>query len=391
MTIIDLHRVNCFLLRKQHLTDDSKIDDIVRITRDIGGLHATGPTSPYLSLFARGKDFTKEALDQELYVKRNLGKIRCMRKTIYALPKEMIPIAFAATRKMSEVNSVNFMKTMGVTFDQYGSVSARILAILKGQGLTTSEIKKATQAEFNISSIVNLMCDRGLLMRGKPKGGWKSNVHTYYLFGEYFTGVDLEGIDETKARRLLIERYLAAFGPVTETDIAWWAGFNKSDVRQILKDPRERVNEIKISGLEERHLLLSAQEEALRTSAVSRKHSVDLLPLLDPYLMGYKDRQRYLDHQFYHYVFDRSGNVTSTILVDGRITGVWEFAVEGRAVIKLLLFKKVEKDILAQICARAEETGKFIADGEVQMRECDSMTPLSERTAGGFMTPLKDS
>jgi hypothetical protein len=118
---------------------------------------------------------------------------------------------------------------------------------------------------------------------------------------------------------------------------------------------------------------------------------VGLLPFLDPYLMGYKHRHRYLDHQFYQYVFDRSGNVTSTILVDGMIAGVWEFTVEGQAILKLLLFKKVDKDILARIYARAEETGKFIADGEVKVRECDSMTPLPKRTAGGFMTPLRES
>ena len=57
------------------MTDDSKIDDVVQIVKDIGGLHATGSTVPYLSLFARTRNFVKKYLDEELYVKRNLGKI----------------------------------------------------------------------------------------------------------------------------------------------------------------------------------------------------------------------------------------------------------------------------------------------------------------------------
>ena len=36
--------------------------------------------------------------------------------------------------------------------------------------------------------------------------------------------------------------------------------------------------------------------------------------MLDPYLMGYKDRERYLDPRFKDFVFDRSGNVTNTIV-----------------------------------------------------------------------------
>jgi hypothetical protein len=34
-------------MRKQHLTDDSKTDDIVQIVKDVSGLHATIPKTPY--------------------------------------------------------------------------------------------------------------------------------------------------------------------------------------------------------------------------------------------------------------------------------------------------------------------------------------------------------
>ncbi len=56
---MDLERVNCFILGKHHLTEDSKIDDVVQITEDIGGLHATSPSTPYLSLFARAWNFKR--------------------------------------------------------------------------------------------------------------------------------------------------------------------------------------------------------------------------------------------------------------------------------------------------------------------------------------------
>ena len=60
MNIFNLDRINHFVLCRQHLSDDSRIDDIVQIVKDIGGLHATGPMGPYLSLFVRTKNFKIE-------------------------------------------------------------------------------------------------------------------------------------------------------------------------------------------------------------------------------------------------------------------------------------------------------------------------------------------
>ena len=67
MSDLNLSLVNNFILRKQHLTDDSKTDGIVQIVKDVGGLHATIPKTPYLSMFSRAKNFTREKLDEALY------------------------------------------------------------------------------------------------------------------------------------------------------------------------------------------------------------------------------------------------------------------------------------------------------------------------------------
>ncbi len=67
MTKLNLELVNHFVLNKLHLTDRSKIDDITQIAKDLVGLHATLPTTPYLSLFARTRKFTKEQFDKESY------------------------------------------------------------------------------------------------------------------------------------------------------------------------------------------------------------------------------------------------------------------------------------------------------------------------------------
>jgi hypothetical protein len=388
---IDLNSVNRFLLHKQHLTDESETEDIVQIARDIYGLHATGPTTPYVSLFARARDFTRDKLDEELYVKRTLGKIRCVRTTVHILPRETIPIAFAATKGIVEPNSEDFCRHLGITKEQYEDASRELLRILKGTGMSTLQIKKQLETKVNVSPIVNLMCDQGLLMRGRSGRGWKSNTHTYYLFSDYFPEMDLNAVDQAQARELTVGQYLAGYGPATVRDISWWSGFTMTEVRRILQSLAHETTEVAIPELKETYLMLAADEAAMRSLEFSDKPVVNLLPASDPYLMGYKERERYLDYKCYEMVFDRGGNSTSTILVDGRVVGVWDFSEVPKPTVKLFLFHKLEKKLLRAVESRARAMGKFIGDKTVAIEMCDQMVPLTQRTAGGFMSPLGPS
>ncbi len=390
MNRITLSQANHFVLRKQHLTDESRSEDVVQIVKDVGGLHATSSKTSYLSLFSRMRKFSREILDEELYKKRNLGKIRYIRKTVFILPKETISAAFVATRSLVEPTSEQYSKFLGISEKQYETISKRIMKILEGRGMTTKECKKELGTALNISPIVNLMCDKGLLIRGEPQGGWKSNIHTYYLFREYFPDVDLKAIDEGEARRLVVEQYLASFGPATGNDVAWWTGFPKGQIRQIITGLQDKVSSIRIPDTEAEYLVLSSDRSSLIHMKTPKNPVINMLPGLDPYLMGYKDRERYLSSKYYNYVFDRSGNTTSTILVNGEVIGIWDFADKHEPLIKLFLFEGVKESLLKDIHFAAKKIGEFIAYREVQTKECDCMIPLTQRTAGSVMSPLRD-
>lgn len=385
----DLRQVNRFVLEKHHLTDESKINHINQIIEDIGGLHATHPMSPYLSLFVRTRDFKREDLDEALYEERVLGKVRYARKTVYVIPKEWIPSVFSATRKMLDQRLGPYLEYLGLSRKDFIGISGSIMKTVAGKKMTTKEIKKELQVDQNISAVVNLMCDQGMLIRGNPAKGWRSNLHTYHLFQEYFLGMDLNAVDEAEAKKSMIKKYLASFGPVTVTDASWWSGLTKTEVKQALEDFKEEILYLKISGLEGSYIMLASDLKELESARVPDTPSVNFLPLLDPYLMGYKDRERYIPQKHYTKVFDRSGNVTSTILLDGTIIGVWDFSEEKMPTVKIFLFEKVGSTVSKEIHSHAEKIGKFISGNEVQIKECRSMVPLTERPMGGFMSPLK--
>lgn len=390
MKEINEDQVISYCLKKQHLTEDTRINNIMKITEDIGGLHATSSTTPYLSLFARTKNFQREYLDNELYRKRHLGKVRYVRATIYVLPKEMIPIAFCSGRSTIKSYAEKYTEYHGISKKEYQRTSKQILDILKGKNKTLKEIKDALNINTKIAQIVNLLCDSGQLIRGLPKAGWKSNLHTYHRMDDYFPGLDLFSFKEKEAKKRLIRRYIDSFGPVTLDDISWWTKFTKTEIRRIMKELEDQVTLNEISDFKDPHFILTSQSKFLQSTKIGKEHTINLLPTLDPFVMGYKERERYLDLDYYEYVFDRSGNGVSSILVDGKIIGIWDFAEKPKPTVKLFFFESLKKDAKGKILLKAKNIGKFISQGEVQIKECKDMIPLPKRTAGAIMAPLKD-
>ncbi|MBN1581789.1 MAG: zinc-binding dehydrogenase, partial [Anaerolineae bacterium] len=70
--------------------------------------------------------------------------------------------------------------------------------------------------------------------------------------------------------------------------------------------------------------------------------------------------------------------------------GVWDADNNNVPVVKLFLFRPANRDVRETIVAGARKLGRFIFDREVDIRWCASMVPLTERTAGSMMSPLKD-
>jgi hypothetical protein len=394
MKTFPLGRVNAFVLQKHHLTEDPTASDLLEVVNDIGGLHATLATTPYISLFLRLKNFKREDLDETLYTKRLLGKVRYARKTVYVLPKDRVRTAHWALKSLLFTRLEVYLQHLGLILDEYKKLTRDILEIVKGCGKTTKEIKTelgkdAFKKNLNVSALVNLMCDEGLLIRGKPKAGWKSNLHTYYPFKEYFPDLNLSGMNEFDAKEQMIRQYITSYGPASVKDIAWWTGFPMGDVKEILDILKNDVISVQISGISGSYIVLSSDIGYLDSIDIPDEPRVFLLPALDPYLMGFKDRQRFLDADRSTWIYDRSGNATNSILVDGQIAGVWDWVDQKHPEIKFHLFERTGTDTKKIIKSKASHLGHFLFGTKPLIKEYDSMTPLSQRTMGGFMSPLR--
>jgi hypothetical protein len=384
---LDLTAVRQHILRRQHLAGSTAPASLVQVARDIGGLHATGPRTPYLSLFSRVPGFCRERLDEELYVRKSLVRIRCMRNTLHVLPRTMVPTAFGATRHFTGPNAGRFCRGRGVDDDEYARASQLIVGLVNNGGRTTAELKAALGPATGLAAVLTVMCDRGILARGETPN-WRSNAYTYHLFSEYFPGLKLDQLEERDAIGRLVEFYLAAFGPVSVDDIIWWTGLGKKVTTDALE--QLSVTYCGVSGLDGEFVLLRREAKRLAEMQAAPGQTINFLPGMDPFVMGYKLRDRYLERDRYTYVFDRSGNSAPTILVDGRVAGVWDFVEDGGPVLMFHLFDRAQYEPhLPEIARKASAMGFFIASTQVRLKECRSMVPLTKRTPGAVMSPLK--
>ena len=91
------------LALRHRLAPGHRAGDAVEAARSIVCLHATDPSTVFLSAWARVDGMTVADLDRALYEERSLVKHMAMRRTMFVFPREMLPFAQAgASRRVAD-------------------------------------------------------------------------------------------------------------------------------------------------------------------------------------------------------------------------------------------------------------------------------------------------
>jgi Winged helix DNA-binding domain len=314
-------------------------------------LHATDAASVFLEARARMADSSPASIEHELYVEPSVLRILAMRRTLFLMPIEDVPIVHAAASRAVAVSERK--RTIGMlTSAGIGPDPARLLDELEEVGLaalreageaTTAELGaldprlarrmtmargKSYEGSISVASKVafHLALD-GRIARGRPLGTWIGSQFRWSPIERWLPG-GIPALPEDDARAELVRRWLRAFGPGTRDDVKWWTGWTVAATRQALA-AAEAV-EVELDGGQAGFVLPDDLEPTPEP-----KPWVALLPALDATTMGWKDRDWYLGpHR--SALFDTSGNGGPTIWVDGHIVGGWAQRRSGEVVPRLL-------------------------------------------------------
>ncbi len=392
---VSLARVNAYLLARQGLEADGKPPRRAPELAYRLGIYGSAP-SCYLSLLNRSAALTVAEVDDLIYQQRRLLRMRCMRGSLFLLSCEDTPVVFQATKTIAQTAFNRLLAKIGVTAKEYQATADRLNALVETRCMTVNELNRVISPEsqaikraFNF--IVALMCAEGRLIRAGIRGGWKSNQFEYTSFKNWAPAIDLDSIAEPEAKMALAARYFDTYGPATAEDFQWWSGLSKAETGPALSALGGRLAGIKVEGISKECLIPQEGLESLLSGATNPANDVKLLPVWDAYLMAYKglNRTRYLATEYYNHIYDRSGNATSVVLVNGSVGGVWDFqAAATELCVKVCLFKQAGKATWRLIKQRTEEVANWLGLPNVRLYRCPLGPPLTESAQNRFLAPL---
>lgn len=152
----------------------------------------------------------------------------------------------------------------------------------------------------------------------------------------------------------LAKRYFTSHGPATVNDFAWWSGLTLTQCRQAIAAAGQTLQTVDVAGVT--YLLTYNQAKTAPNDAYY------LLPPFDEYIISYKDRLAVLDPLHTSKINPGSnGMFMPTIVVNGRVVGVWKRTHKAASVeVGLQLFEPAAMLEAKKIAPALDHYGQFL-------------------------------
>jgi hypothetical protein len=334
---------------RHHVAPEARVEHVLDAARGVVCLHGTDPSTVYLSAWARTREPSLGAVDRALYEDRSLVRMLAMRRTVFVVDVAEAPIlqsaasrAVARQERKRNVQLAGMLEVDDPARWLEEAEAATLAALVRMGEASAQELKRdvpmlqarvrvnrGKKYEGNIgmaSRMLLLLGVEGRIVRTRPRGTWISSQFRWTPW-ERWLGETMAEVPVADAQAQLARRWLDRFGPGTEDDIRWWAGWTVRDTRAAIA----AAGAVEVELDEGVGYVLPDDLEPTPTPVPW----VALLPALDPTTMGWRDRGWYLGgHR--DALFDTNGNAGPTIWVDGRIVGGWGVRQGGEVVTRLL-------------------------------------------------------
>lgn len=221
----------------------------------------------------------------------------------------------------------------------FRGVSILEKALADGGHLTKQEIDEVLLSHDikadarHLTLIISHAEMEGILCNGKLRG----NKQT-------FTSLPLwvplrEKLHKDEALAQLARRFFTSHGPATLADFTWWSGLSLTECRQGLDMVKSEFLSEAINGR------VFWMRNDLQTPP-SDKDSALLLPPFDEFVVSFKDRSELISDEHYGKVMTKNGLFSPTVMLNGRIVGLWrKTMLKGKPQVELSFFEKTSKKV----------------------------------------------
>jgi hypothetical protein len=323
---------------------------------------------PYIALWSRLDAFERAALETAL-LERTVVRATLMRSTLHLVAATDFPVFDAAVRGAR-------MAVWGSTARKTGTDLTALHAALLD---FCPEPRTVEEMEGHLETVVSrdavlagvpggvrhglfrMASAGGGLVHVPPSGSWGEHGRPRYVAARAWlrepAGAD-EPPDAAHATAGAVERYLGAYGPASQEDVAKWLG-----------QPRVGVLREAVAVLADRLTSRSMQGGAPLLDLVDRTvpdgdrpAPPRFLARWDSVLIGYQARERILPPAHRAAVIKKNGDFLPTFLVDGWVAGLWSVETRrGAATIRLEPFGTLTRRVTAGLEEEADRLVRFIA------------------------------
>lgn len=309
---------------------------------------------PYKALWSRLQGFSHQDLTR-LIEEKSLLRATSMRGTLHlhTVP-DMVGIRRLMQPVLDRMWQSNFAKAFGAGDRQAVVRAGRRL--LDKEPMTAGALRKALVERFpgpDPLAMTVLLQVSDILVQIPPTRIWGSG-HAPILTR---IGNWIEPPKPAIARRDLVLRYLAAFGPASVADMQTWCGLTRLDA------DFAALSDQLMTFIDETGRTLYDLPDAPRPSADTAA-PVRFLPVYDNVILGYADRSRIVDPADIGRLWQGETN-RGSILIDGMVGPSWEFSkTKAGGMLDIRVGRPLAGHDKAVLEGEAEAFVGFMTDGK---------------------------
>ena len=338
------------------------VTGVVEVVKQVCGIQAQDAPAAVLAVRVRSAELVVADVEQARVWDRTIIRTWGPRGTLHLLASDDIgwllpllgPVFVAGDRRrredlgLDEDVCARGIRIIRKVLANHGSLTrAELFEQLANQG-----IHLEGQARPHLLGRTAL---EGLICLGPDRG----TEPTYVLLNDWI-GQEHKGhpLSEDEAYAELTRRYLSAYGPATPEDQAAWSGLPLSKIRATWQHIADQLMEIEFPGA--RAWMLKTCASWLDDLSVHTP-IVRLLPRFDIYLLGYQKRDLAVQSQNAKRINAGGGIIHPTVLVDGRVVGMWKRKREKNHMgVVVEPFDELASELYEGLEAEVTDLGRFL-------------------------------
>ena len=329
----------------------------------LGGLQAQAAPAPYVGLWARIPELTRDDLASPI-AERTVVKAAWIRGTLHLVTAADYVRHRSTLQPMLTAGFESIAKRRGPAVDVPEVVAAARTYFAEAPR-TFAELSAWLTERYpdaDVGPLRHAVRMHLPIVQVPVDGGWSyPNRPQFALADDWLdTTVPVEpsspGAAADDAVDDLVRRYLRAFGPAGVTDLQTWSGMPAPALKDSLSRLRPELVTYRDEGRTELFDLADLALPDADTPVPPR-----FLPEYDNVLLSHRKRTRIVADEHRRQVYLPGLRVAATILVDGFVAGTWKVSTaKGEATLAVEPFGRLTRADRAALTADAEDLVRFV-------------------------------